>query len=413
MPQPQQTHAWRSRIVGQGAADPASLTPHPQNWRAHPARQRAALTGVLEEVGWVQQVVVNRRTGHLLDGHLRVETARARGEAVVPVVYVDLAEAEERLVLATLDPIGALAQADGPALAALLAEVSTASEGVSQLISALARDADVATPQADPDHLPPSAPAAVSRPGDCWELGPHRVWCGDARNPASVGELFAAEPATWLCSDPPYGVDYVGRTPDRLRIRHDDSAGLRALLAGLFAAADGVLADGAAIYLTHPAGPGAAVFQAAVQAVGWTWHQTLIWAKDAFVLGHSDYHYQHEPILYAWKGSRATWYGDRAQASLLSIPRPRRQADHPTAKPVALVATLLRNSAAPGSLGFDPCLGSGTTLIAADGLGRRCYGCEIDPRYVDVAMRRWQALTGGAATLAARTGAPERFLVAS
>ena len=322
MPQPQQTHAWRSRIVGQGAADPASLTPHPQNWRAHPARQRAALTGVLEEVGWVQQVVVNRRTGHLLDGHLRVETARARGEAVVPVVYVDLAEAEERLVLATLDPIGALAQADGPALAALLAEVSTASEGVSQLISALARDADVATPQADPDHLPPSAPAAVSRPGDCWELGPHRVWCGDARNPASVGELFAAEPATWLCSDPPYGVDYVGRTPDRLRIRHDDSAGLRALLAGLFAAADGVLADGAAIYLTHPAGPGAAVFQAAVQAVGWTWHQTLIWAKDAFVLGHSDYHYQHEPILYAWKGSRATWYGDRAQASLLSIPRP-------------------------------------------------------------------------------------------
>ena len=139
-------------------------------------------------------------------------------------------------------------------------------------------------------------------------------------------------------------------------------------------------------------------FAQAFVAVGWRFHETLAWVKDSMVLGHSDYHYQHEPIIYGWKGKNRPWYGGRDKVSVIEIPRPKRSEDHPTMKPVALVEHCLENSSKPRDVGYDPFLGSGTAMIAAEKLGRVCYGMEIEPRYVDVAVRRWMNATGQVAT---------------
>ena len=239
----------------------------------------------------------------------------------------------------------------------------------------------------------------MSRPGDLWQLGEHRVLCGDATVEDEVQRLFRTKRARWMWTDPPYGVEYEGGTSDRLTIANDDAAGLPGLLSAAFGHADAVLARGAPIYCASPAGKLSLVFGRAFEEVGWHFHQTLVWVKDGFVLGRSDYHYRHEPVLYGWKPPGHRWYAGRSQDTIFELPLPRSSPDHPTTKPVALVEAHLRNSSRRGSVGYDPFLGSGTTLIASERLGRRCYAMELEPRYVDVAVRRWQRFAGRDAVL--------------
>ena len=177
---------------------------------------------------------------------------------------------------------------------------------------------------------------------------------------------------------------------------------MRQLLAGAFAALDAVLKPGAAIYVAHPAGALSLTFAETFVGQNWRLHQTLVWVKDSLVPGHSDYQYRHEPILFGYKpgsagrrgrGARG-WYGDNSQTSVFEIPRPKVNADHPTSKPVALVEAMVRNSSRTGEIVWDGFLGSGSTLIACEQLGRRCFGMDLDPRYVDVAVRRWEQVTG-------------------
>lgn len=181
-------------------------------------------------------------------------------------------------------------------------------------------------------------------------------------------------------------MDYAGRTRDALRIQNDDAAVTQALLRAEFTLADRQLKPGAAIYVCHPAGTIGLTFGEEFRHAGWNLEQALVWLKDSMVLGHSDYHYRHEPILYGHKpgrrgGRRGTrgWYGDRRQASVFEVPRPKASRDHPTMKPVQLVEIALLNSTRPGDTVLDPFLGSGTTLIACEKLQRRCVGIEIDP----------------------------------
>ena len=395
------TEPWRNRIVGRDSVPPESLTANPRNWRAHPRAQRRALAGVLGQVGWVQDVIVNRRTGHILDGHLRVALAVERGEAAVPIVVVDLTPEEEAVVLATFDPLGAMAATDGAALQALLTTVETEDAAVRTLLGRLAQEGERGQPAGDPDAVPPLAPQPTSEPGDLWGCGDHRVLCGDATDPAVVARAVDGEPAEWCWTDPPYGVGYAGKTPAALRLEGDEPDTVAALLRDAFAAVDRVLAANAPLFVAHPAGPLSHTFGAAFLAVGWQWHATLIWVKNRFVLGRGDFHYRHEPILYGWKPGRShAWYGGRDRDSVFEVARAAANRDHPTAKPVALITAQLQPTTLPGSLGLDPFAGSGSTLIAADQLGRRCAAVEIDPRYVDVAVRRWEACTGGSATLA-------------
>jgi DNA modification methylase len=219
----------------------------------------------------------------------------------------------------------------------------------------------------------------------------HRLLCGDSTSLEDVTRLLPDERATWIWTDPPYGVAYEGKTRDKLTIQNDGAGGLAELLRGAFACADTVLADGAPIYVAHPAGPLSAEFARAFIDAGWHWHQTLIWAKDSIVLGRSDYHYQHEPILYGWKKGEKRWFGGRNKASLLEVARPKASVLHPTMKPPELIARCLINSSRPGDIGYEPFAGSGSTLIAAEHTGRICFAMELDPRYVAVCLERLSA----------------------
>ena len=224
--------------------------------------------------------------------------------------------------------------------------------------------------------------------GQVWGAGQHRIMCGDSTDPADVEALCGGRTIEWLWTDPPYGVAYVGRTRDKLTIEGDEIEGTRRMLDDAFGAWDPHMAEGAPIYVCHPSGLYGRVFTDAFEGAGWHLHQTLVWAKDVMVIGHSDYNYQHETILYGWKGKNRVWYGGRDKVSVFQVDRPGRSTFHPTTKPVPLIMPMLANSSAYGALGCDPFLGSGSTILAANTLSRVCYGCDIEPKYVAVTLQR-------------------------
>ena len=392
---------WRSRIVGSGEEDPAQLLANPRNWRRHPAGQREALRGSLNTVGWVAQVMVNRTTGHVVDGHARVEEALSRGEPTVPVLYVELSEEEEALVLATLDPIAAMAIAEQSVLDELLAGLSVDDAGLAALLADLAGDLPKAG-LTDPDEAPELPAVPYVKSGELWLLGDHRLLCGDSTKADDVARLMARETAEAMWTDPPYGVAYVGKNRRALTIANDSATEGPAVFAGACAIAP--LAPCARFYAAVPAGPLQLDFLLAIRQVGWRLHQELVWVKSSIVLGHSDYHYAHEPILYGYtpgpgrpgRGAHAgsRWYGDNSASSVLQYDKPSRNDRHPTMKPVGLIAECLSNSTRSGDLVYEPFAGSGSTIIAAETLGRRCYAIEIDPAYAQVTIERWAAFSG-------------------
>jgi DNA modification methylase len=393
-------HKVRDRVVELVRIRAGDLAPNPANWRRHPESQRAALQGLLREIGYADALLARRDGGRLvlIDGHLRQSLDP---EQVVPVLVLDVSEAESETLLATLDPLAALAEADTEAYAALLERIGSADDEVRVLLERLAQDAGIGLSlSADPDEVPDSPPART-KPGDLWVLGEHRLLCGDATEPRDLERLMDGERANLLWTDPPYGVDYVGKTHQALTIAGDSAAGLGELLRSAMAAIGPSLKPGAAIYLCHQSGPGSLDVLGAFQAQGWRLHQTLIWVKDSLVLGHTDYHYRHEPIAYGFAPGggrrgrgRGGWYGGNAEDSIFEIPRPSACREHPTMKPVELVARCLRNSSKPGERVLDAFAGSGTTIIACEALGRRGYAIELDRRYCDVILARFEAITG-------------------
>ena len=359
--------------------------------------------------------ILAQRDGTVYAGNLRLLAAQHLGLETVPAVIEDIPDrlARER-ALKDNQQWGSWEEDD---LAELLLGLRDAGSDLDLLgfdDRELQQLLDLHGPCAfeDPDAIPALPAEPRSQLGDLWLLGDHRVLCGDSRNADDVVRLMSGARAACLWMDPPYGVDYEGGTKAKLRIINDNAGGLEALLSGAFAAAQGqALAPGAALYVCHPAGPLALTFWRSFEGTGWRIHQGLVWAKDTIVLGHSDYHFRHEPILFGYapgggrrgRGHRG-WYGRNNAGTLFEVPRPRVSADHPTAKPVALITAMLKNSSRTGAIVYDPFLGSGSTLVAADLLDRRCYGIELDPRYVDVVVRRWERLSGRTAVLEAPRG---------
>ena len=378
----------------------------PYNPRQISDHDLMALGRSMTTFGVVEPIVVNRRTNRIVGGHQRVKAAEGAGVEQLPVVYVDLDEAQEKQLNIALNRISG--EFDEDKLAAVLADLEGAGADLGLTgftaveIEELCRgDDEPADGLTDPDAVPEPPEEPATQPGDLIILGGHRLLCGDATDRNAVATLMDGQTATCMWTDPPYGVDYVGKTKDGLTIENDGPDGLAQLLAGSFAAADDALVEGAPIYVAHPAGRLSVVFADAFIGQGWRLHQTLIWAKDTIVLGHSDYHYKHEPLLYGYKLGQGRlgrggsgWFGDNAQASVLEVPRPKASPDHPTSKPVELLTICLRNSSKREAVVLDPFLGSGSTLIACEQLGRRCFGLEIDPRYCDVVVHRWQEFTG-------------------
>jgi DNA modification methylase len=228
----------------------------------------------------------------------------------------------------------------------------------------------------------------------------HRLLCGDSTKASDVQRLLDGQPIDLVLTDPPYGVSYVGKTADQLTVENDslNEDQLRQLISMAFDHAEAQARPGAYWFATVPAGPLHLLFANDWKRRG-ILRQILVWAKDAMVLGHSEYHYQHEPILFGWTPGPRHQNSDRTRTTLWQYDRPKASREHPTMKPVALWCQAIQDGSRPGELVYDPFLGSGTTIIAAERLGRHCYGLELSPSYCDVIVERWQTLTGRKAVL--------------
>lgn len=240
---------------------------------------------------------------------------------------------------------------------------------------------------------------SVCCPGDLWQLGRHRLLCGDSTNQEDIERLMGGELADLWLTDPPYNVGYEGKTADKLTIENDSmsDAAFKDFLVKCYAAANASMKKGAAFYIWHADSEGYN-FRSACQEIGWKVRECLIWVKNSMVMGRQDYQWQHEPCLYGWKeGASHNWYSDRKQTTILSYAKPTRNGEHPTMKPVPLFAYLMCNSSRPGDIVLDSFGGSGTTMIAAEQMDRSARLMELDPHYCDVIIARWEKLTGNKA----------------
>lgn len=370
--------------------------------------------------------IVARSDGTVVAGNHTLQAARSLFWDEIAVVYVDDDDATAKAYALADNRTAELGGYDDEALRAMVLEVQAFDEALladtgwagDDLEALLADPIVLPPPLDDPDNAPDPPTESVSALGDVWLLGAHRVMCGDSTEAEHIETLIAGSPADLVWGDPPYGVKYVGKTKQALTIQNDGGANQRGFVADALLAVAPCVEPGSPFYLAVPAGPQGTECRLGVADAGWALHEELVWVKDAFVLGHSDYHYRHEPILYGWlpgpgrsgRGNHAgtRWFGDHAQTTVMEVPRPRRSETHPTMKPVELIAPCLTNSSQPGDIVLDPFGGSGSTLIAAYQTGRVARLVELDPRYVDVICRRYQQATGDKPILEA-TGEPHDF----
>ena len=398
---------WRSRIVEHGEASPDELTANPRNWRVHPKAQQDALAAVLDQVGWVQDVIVNKRTGLLVDGHARLDLARKRGETSVPVVYVDLDEDEERLIIASLDPLSAMATTDAAALRALLADITVYDEALVDMFEKVAPGLKSGG-NTDPDDVPEVTEQPYVQRGEVYILGRHRLMCGDSTNADDVARLMDGSLADLVWTDPPYGVAVASRigthgisSTDAGRrggagITNDDLdvEALTTLLRASLGLALESTRPGAVWYVTAPNGPTGLAFSVVLADLG-VWRHSFVWLKNEMIISRMDYHYRHEAIYYGWTpGAGHHLVISRDQTSVWEIPTAERSLGHPTIKPIALVQRAIENSSAAGDLVLDPFAGSGTTIIASEITGRRCFSMELEPKFVEMTINRWEQYTG-------------------
>jgi DNA modification methylase len=354
--------------------------------------------------------IVARSDGAVVDGHLRLKAARKLGLATVPVVLADeLTDNQIKAFRLLANRSANWADWDDELLHLELGELEAADfpldlTGFDQdeLDKLLLSEDEV---EDDPDEAPAPPKDPVSRPGDLWICGEHRVLCGDATVLADVEKVLGGDLADMVFTDSPYNVDYAGgpagkkKGKDR-RILNDalgDKFG-----SFLYDACVNILTvTKGSVYICMSSSE-LDTLQKAYREAGGKWSTFVIWAKNTFTLGRSDYQRQYEPILYGWKeGTDHYWCGARDQGDVWFFDRPVKNDLHPTMKPVALVERAIRNSSKSRDIILDPFGGSGTTLIAADRAGRRARVIELDPKYADVIVERWQTTTGGRAKLAA------------
>lgn len=384
------------------------MIPYARNARTHSEAQVAQIAASIREFGFTNPVLIDGENG-IIAGHGRVLAARKLGMTEVPCIELaHLTEAQKRAYVIADNKLALNAGWDDALLAIELQELGELGFDLdltgfsADEIEALMPE-EVAPGLTDEDAAPEVQDDPVSKPGDVWLLGKHRVMCGDSTSITDLERLTSGQMVDMWLTDPPYNVAYEGGTKDRLTIMNDAMADeqFRQFLRDAYVAADTVMKPGAVFYIWHADSEGYNFRGAAIDA-GWTVRQCLIWCKQTLVIGRQDYQWRHEPCLYGWKeGAAHLWASDRKQTTVLEFDRPSRNGEHPTMKPVALFEYLMLNNTKGGDIVLDSFGGSGTTLIAAEKNGRVAYLMELDPKYVDVIVRRWQEFTGKAATLEA------------
>lgn len=374
------------------------LIPYARNARTHNDAQIAEIAGSIRAFGFSSPILVGEG-GDIIAGHGRLAAARKLGLIEAPVVVLKgLTELQRRQLVLADNRIALNAGWDKEMLSLELADLSEMGADLSalgftakELSSALSR---VETGLTDEDEIPDVAEVAMSQPGDIWQLGPHRVACGDSRDASLVNELFAGVVPQLMVTDPPYGVEYdpewrhrrgVNKSARKSKIRNDEIADWTPTW-DLF--------PGEIAYVWHGALRSTIVAESLAKS-RFSIRAQIIWAKERLVMSQGDYHWQHEPCWYAVR-KKGNWTGDRKQTTLWTIGSGGQDAEtkHATQKPVECMRRPMLNNSSPGQAVYEPFLGSGTTLIAAQSCGRACFGVEIDPLFVDLGIRRWQAFTG-------------------
>ncbi|MGE0256862.1 MAG: site-specific DNA-methyltransferase [Alphaproteobacteria bacterium] len=381
------------------------LLPYAANARTHSDAQVAQIAGSIAEFGFNVPCLVDER-GVLIAGHGRLLAATKLGLESVPVIRLGhLSPAQARAYRLADNRIALNAGWDEEMLSAELAALGEENvdlgllgfddDELERLLTGGADDGG------DPDQAPEPPVVPVSRPGDLWICGGHRVLCGDATVLDDVEKVLGGELADMCFCDPPYNVNYANSPQDKLRGRHrpilndalgeDFGAMLHVACVNILTVTKG------AIYICMSSSE-LDTLQQAFRTAGGRWSTFVIWAKNTFTLGRSDYQRQYEPILYGWRdGADHYWCGARDQGDVWFFDKPVRNDLHPTMKPVGLVERAIRNSSKSRDIVLDPFGGSGTTMIAAERAGRRARLIELDPKYVDVIVQRWQDATGGQA----------------
>ena len=381
-----------------------ALIPYARNARTHSEAQVALIAGSIREFGFTNPVLVDGGNG-IIAGHGRLMAAQKLGLVTVPVIELaHLSEAQKRAYILADNRLAEQAGWDSDLLALELGDLRDLGVDVMELgFEAGEIDALFRAAEADPrEEVVPEVPdVPVSRPGDLWLLGPHRLLCGDATDAGAVERLLGGVVPHLMITDPPYGVDYdpawrnaagLSETRRTGKVLNDHRADWREAWAHF---------PGDVAYVWHGALHATTVAESLV-ATGFAIRSQIIWAKERLVLSRGDYHWQHEPCWYAVRTkAKGHWSGDRKQTTLWQIPSRDQDAAtiHGTQKPVECMRRPILNNSSPGQAVYEPFSGSGTSIIAAETTGRCCHAVELDPAYVDVAVLRWQAFTGEAAVL--------------
>jgi len=382
------------------------LVPYVRNARTHSDEQISQIAGSIAEFGFVNPILVGD-DNVIIAGHGRLMAAHKMGLENVPVIYLShLSELQRRALVLTDNKLAENAGWDEDLLRLELEDLQAQDfnleltgfdfDEIDRLLNADTEPAG----NTDDDDVPETPDAPISKPGDLWLLGNHRLLCGDATLLSDVERVLDGGLADLTFCDPPYNVDYAGgasRKTDR-RIENDNLG--NAFEAFLYDACVNIVSvTKGGIYICMSSSELHTLQKAFVDAGG-HWSTFIIWAKNRFTLGRSDYQRQYEPILYGWKeGTDHFWCGARDQGDVWFIDRPHKNDLHPTMKPVALVERAVRNSSKSRDIVLDPFGGSGTTLIACEKAGRSGRLIEMDPKYADVIVKRWQEFTGLKATL--------------
>ena len=389
-------------------------------WAKNPRKGHAvdAISRSIKEMGYLAPIIIQKGTRRILAGHGRFEALKKSGATEVPCIVADLDDAKADLYTIADNRLAEVAEWDMPALASLLKEFE-ANQTDATITGFDAEELETLANWMPEDEREEQAPtpalpaAPVSKLGDLWELGAHRLLCGDATAPADVAKLMGDARAGLMNTDPPYGIAYDSKALHVNGAEYEpivsdglNGQGLQAFLESAIRAALPYLTETAAFYLWHPMLTQGTFFAAAAAADILIYRQ-IIWSKPQMIFGRGEYHWKHELCFYGWRrGCRPPFYGERNQVTVWEIGYDgnRNERDHPTQKPAKLFEIPLLNHTRTGEACYEPFCGSGSQLIAAQKLGRRCFALEIEPRYADVCALRWQNFTGKKAKNLTRPG---------
>jgi len=382
-----------------------SLVPYARNSRTHSPQQVDKIAASIKEFGFLNPIIVDGENG-IIAGHGRVMAAQKLRLSDLPVIEAShLTEAQRRAYVIADNRLALDAGWDNDMLKVELQDLNAAGFDLTltgfdlgEIGNFLAEPTEGLT---DEDAVPDVPAVPVTVEGDVWVLGRHRLMCGDSTSIDHMERLCEGQLVDMWITDPPYNVAYEGGTKEKLTIKNDSMSddSFRQFLRDAYSAADAVMKKGAVFYIWHADSEGYN-FRGAASDVGWPIRQCLIWKKSSLVMGRQDYHWMHEPCLYGWKeGASHLWASDRKQTTILEFAKPRRNGEHPTMKPVELFEYQMLNNTKGSDLVLDSFAGSGTTAIACEKHGRNARLMELDPKYCDVIIKRWQDFTGQQATI--------------